>query len=128
MRHRRSREDGQALVEFALVLPLLALVLFGVIQFGIAFNNYVTLTDAVRTGARTASVSRFASTPGARAEDSVRDAAVDLDQDKLSVTVTSSWARGDDVRVVATYPYAIDLVGVVVASGSLKSETTERVE
>jgi Flp pilus assembly protein TadG len=128
MRSRGSHEDGQALVEFALVLPLLAVVLFGVIQFGIAFNNYVTLTDAVRAGARTASVSRFSSTPGAQAEDAVRDAAVNLDQDKLSVSVTSSWTRGDDVRVVATYPYEIDLVGVVVAAGSLKSETTERVE
>jgi Flp pilus assembly protein TadG len=128
MRPRCSQDDGQALVEFALVLPLLALVLFGVIQFGIAFNNYVTLTDAVRAGARTASVSRFSSAPGAEAEDAVRDAAVNLDQSKLAVTVTSSWARGDDVRVVATYPYEIDLIGLVVASGSLESETTERVE
>lgn len=127
-RQRRSQEDGQALVEFALVLPLLVLVLFAVIQFGIAFNNYVTLTDAVRAGARTASVSRFSSTPGAQAEAAVRDAAVNLDQGELAVTVSSSWARGDDVRVVATYPYEIDLVGLVVASGSLQSETTERVE
>jgi Flp pilus assembly protein TadG len=125
---RRHREDGQALVEFALVLPLLAVLLFAVIQFGIAFNNYVTLTDAVRAGARNAAVARFASSPGAEAEVAVRDAAVNLDQAKLSVTVTSTWARGEDVRVVATYPYEIDLVGVVVASGSLKSETTERVE
>jgi Flp pilus assembly protein TadG len=123
-----AAEDGQALVEFALVLPLLVLVLFGVIQFGIAFNNYVTLTDAVRAGARSAAVSRFATSPGAEAEDAVRDAAVNLDQDKLSVTVTSSWNRGEDVRVVGTYPYELNLVGVVVASGSLKSQTTERVE
>jgi Flp pilus assembly protein TadG len=125
---RHQRERGQALVEFALVLPLLALLLFGVIQFGIAFNNYVTLTDAVRAGARSAAVSRFAPSPGAQAEDAVRDAAVNLDQDKLAVTVTSSWVRGEDVRVVGTYPYELNLVGLVVASGSLKSETTERVE
>lgn len=128
MPKRRPNEDGQALVEFALVLPLLALLLFGVIQFGIALNNYVTLTDAVRAGAREASVSRFSPTPGAQAEDAVRDAAVNLDQGALTVTVTSSWTRGDDVRVSATYPYEIDLIGLVVASGSLESETTERVE
>jgi Flp pilus assembly protein TadG len=128
MRKLRHNVDGQALVEFALVLPLLAVLLFGVIQFGIALNNYVTLTDAVRAGAREASVSRFSPTPGTHAEGAVRDAAVNLDQGALAVTVTSSWVRGDDVHVVATYPYEIDLIGVVVASGSLKSETTERVE
>jgi Flp pilus assembly protein TadG len=60
--HMRS-ERGQTMVEFTLVLPVLLVVLFGIIQFGIAFNNYVALTDAVRAGARTAAVSRFSSTP-----------------------------------------------------------------
>ena len=59
MNHRRKRiqfraQNGQTMTEFALVLPLLALLLFGVIQFGIVFNNYITLTDAVRAGARSA--------------------------------------------------------------------------
>jgi hypothetical protein len=36
-------EQGQSLTEFALALPVLALLLFAVIQFGIAFNNYITL-------------------------------------------------------------------------------------
>ena len=47
---RRSR--GQSLVEFSLVLMPLLLVLFGIIQFGLIFNGYVTLTNAVRDGAR----------------------------------------------------------------------------
>ena len=51
-------QNGQTMTEFALVLPLLALLLFGVIQFGIAFNNYITLTDAVRAGARKGAVAR----------------------------------------------------------------------
>ena len=55
VRRIRSREErGQTLVEFALVLPLLGLLIFGIIQFGIIFNNYVTLTDAARAGARRA--------------------------------------------------------------------------
>jgi Flp pilus assembly protein TadG len=45
-------QDGQAATEFALVLPILAFILFAVIQFGIVFNNYITLTDATRAGAR----------------------------------------------------------------------------
>ena len=129
LRHRfDDSEDGQALVEFALVLPLLAMVLFAIIQFGLAFNNYLALTDAVRAGAREAAVSRAAPDPAARAEDAVRDAAANLDQGDLAVTVTSNWVRGDDVRVAATYPFALDVLGVVVASGRLESETTERVE
>ena len=36
------------MVEFTLVLPVLLVVLFGIIQFGITFSNYVALTDAVR--------------------------------------------------------------------------------
>ena len=45
------------MTEFALVLPILALLLFGIVQFGLVFNNYLTLTDAVRSGARKAAVS-----------------------------------------------------------------------
>jgi hypothetical protein len=44
------------------------------------------------------------------------------------VAVTSSWAPGEDVTVTATYPYSIDLLGLVVKSGFLSSTTTERVE
>jgi len=39
-----------------------------------------------------------------------------------------SWAPGSDVRVTATYPYDINLLGVVIASGRLSSATVERVE
>ena len=45
------------MTEFAIVLPMLAMLLFGIIQFGILYNNYVTVTDAAR-GARKAAVSR----------------------------------------------------------------------
>ena len=47
------------MTEFAIVLPVLVLLVFGVIQFGIAFNNYLALTDAARAGARKAAVSRL---------------------------------------------------------------------
>ena len=47
-------EDGAAAVEFALLLPLLVLLLFGIIQFGIAFNARIQATNAAREAARTA--------------------------------------------------------------------------
>ena len=126
----RKREDGQTLVEFALVLPLIAILLFGVIQFGIVFNNYLTLTDAVRAGARKAAVSRSLGASGAQnaATQAVVDAGVDLKLKSKDVSVSSGWDPGDTVTVQAQYPYSINLLGVVVKSGFLKSQTTERVE
>jgi Flp pilus assembly protein TadG len=119
---------GQAMTELAIVMPVLALVLFGVIQFGIVFNNYVTLTDAVRAGARTAAVSGAAGNPSGATIARVKSAAADLKVSNLNVTVASSWQSGADVTVNADYPYSISLLGMVVASGRLRSATTERVE
>ena len=119
------------MVEFALVLPVLCLLLFAVIQFGILFNNYITLTDAVRAGARKAAVSRNlgASAAVAAAQAAVRTSASDLEQPKLAdPTVTSTWAHADPVTVCAKYPYSLNLVGFVAASGNLTSCTKERVE
>jgi Flp pilus assembly protein TadG len=127
-RLRFCDERGQAIVEFALVLPILALLLFGIIQFGLVFNNYVTLTDAVRAGARKAAVSRQSGNPVGDTQTAVRNAASDLDLSQLTITVTSSWAPAEDVVVKGCYPYSIDLVGVVLKSGSMCSTTTERVE
>jgi Flp pilus assembly protein TadG len=129
------RDDrGQTMVEFALVVPILCVVLFAVIQFGILYKDYVTLTDAARTGARKAAVSRHSATPEADAEASVRNAAPGIDKPcgggtGLCVTVAATgWEHGEDVTVTATYPYNVNLLGFVVASGNLKSQTTERVE
>ena len=46
------------MAEFALVLPLMMLILLGIVQFGMVFKQYITLTDAVREGARKAAVAR----------------------------------------------------------------------
>jgi Flp pilus assembly protein TadG len=123
-------QQGQSMTEFALVLPILALLLFGVIQFGIVFNNYITLTDAVRAGARKGAVSRRLSNPPAAVETTVRDAATDLKQSDLIVNVSPNpgWTSNAEVTVNATYPYQISLLGLVVKSGRLSSTTKERVE
>ena len=121
-------QQGQSLTEFALALPILALLLFAVIQFGIVFNNYVTLTDATRAGARKGAVGRQLSNPQGAAITAVRNSAQDLKQSNLNVTVTSTWQPGADVSVTADYPYSISLLGMVVKSGRLSSKTTERVE
>lgn len=124
-------ERGQTMVEFVIVVPVLLMLLFGVIQFGIVYNNYLTITDATRIGARKAAVSRTAADPVALTKAAVKAAASDLDQSKLDprLSVTSTgWVHGGDVTVRACYPYAVNLLGFVVASGDVCSATTERIE
>ncbi len=121
-------EQGQTMTEFALVLPILLLVVLAITQFGILFNNFVALTDAVRAGARAGAVSRLAADPAGTTISKVKAASSDLDTSKLSISVASDWLHGDDVTVTATYPYSISLLGLVVRAGQLKSTTTERVE
>jgi len=53
-----SNESGQALPEFALVLPLLVLLLFGMLDFGKAFNYWIDTTQITSEGARYAAVNR----------------------------------------------------------------------
>jgi Flp pilus assembly protein TadG len=127
---RMKTETGQTLAEFALTVPLLLVLLLGIFQFGVAFNNYVTLTDAVRAGARKAVVSRLSGDPAGACRDEILAAADNLDQSKLEPTISclSSWSSGSDVTVHADYPFDISLLGWVVVSGRLNSTVKERVE
>ncbi len=63
---RRERESGQALVEFALILPLFLMIVVGIIQFGVALNFWLDLQRIANQGARWAAVNcgQSASTPG----------------------------------------------------------------
>ncbi|HEX9123211.1 MAG TPA: TadE family protein [Actinomycetota bacterium] len=56
IRKRISREEGVAAVEFAIILPVLALILFGVIEFGRVWSQYQLFQGAAREGARCAAV------------------------------------------------------------------------
>jgi Flp pilus assembly protein TadG len=127
---RLRSEEGQGIVEFAFVLPLLLALVLGIVQFGIAFNNYLTITDATRVGARKAAVSRFLGDNGATARTATYSAAAGLDPARLFVAVNAtSWTSpGADVTVTATYPYSIDILGWVVKAGNLTSSTHERLE
>jgi Flp pilus assembly protein TadG len=51
-RCRQQRDRGATAVEFALLFPLLMLIVFGTIDFGRALNAQITLTQAAREGAR----------------------------------------------------------------------------
>jgi Flp pilus assembly protein TadG len=127
---KMKKERGQTMVEFAFVLPIFAVLLFGIVQFGLAFNNYITLTDAVRAGARKAAVSRNLADPSGACRAQVLSAGDTLDQTELgrNLSCSSSWSPGSDVTVHADYPYDIKLLNWVVFSGRLNSTMKERVE
>jgi Flp pilus assembly protein TadG len=55
-RARRSGERGAAAVEFALLSPILLILVFGIIDFGLAMNAQIIVANAVREGARTAAL------------------------------------------------------------------------
>ena len=55
---------GQSLVEFAMTLPLIALILFGIIQYGLIFGAYMTLRNAATVGARYAVIGQTRHTVG----------------------------------------------------------------
>jgi Flp pilus assembly pilin Flp len=60
---RQEDANGAALVEFALVLPVFALMLFGMVQLGIVFAGWAQLRNSVQTAARLASVGALESMP-----------------------------------------------------------------
>jgi Flp pilus assembly protein TadG len=141
-----ERERGQALVELALVLPVFLLLLLGIVQFGSVFRDYIALTDATRVGARQAAVARSTLPVDQRVSSvvaRVHKAGVNLDPAKMTVSVEvfdpvsgasldpavdASWQPSGDVSVRTTYPFKVNLFGMVFHEGTLKSRTTERIE
>jgi Flp pilus assembly protein TadG len=71
-----DRARGQSLVEFALVLVPLLMLILGIVQFGLIFNSYVTMTNAAREGARTGTIYVYDRTLSKAQNDTARNAAI----------------------------------------------------
>jgi Flp pilus assembly protein TadG len=78
---RISREEGVAAVEFALILPVLALLLFGVLEFGRVWSQYQVFQGAAREGARCAAV-KATDFSDCEIQPSIDNAAAPYDPDK----------------------------------------------
>ena len=103
-----SAEAGVAMVEFALVLPLLLLLLLGMVDFGRAFNYWIDETHLANEGARWAVVDTNPG-PGLTLQESIR-ARANTGQlsDGLKVCVTfpdGTSNVGDPVKVELEYDY-----------------------
>ncbi len=88
-------ERGQALLEFAFLLPVLMVVLLGMIVFGIALNNYMELTNGTTAGAQAVSISRGQTIdPCQTAATPFNAAAPNLITGNVSFTITTSTGPG----------------------------------
>jgi hypothetical protein len=118
-------ERGQAAVELALCLPLLAALALLVVQVGLLARDQIVVTHAAREAAREAAVS-----PGRAAPRRAVLASTRLAPDRLEVDVHRRGRPGDRVRVTVRYRARTDvpLVGALVPDVGLSASAAMRVE
>jgi len=124
----RKNEKGQSLVEFALVVPLVLMILMAIVEFGFMFNAYITISNASREGARLGTLGNS----NAAIEARVIEASPSLDPTKIDVNVTpNSRSRGDMITVVVDYDYVLItpiISNILSPLINLEAETVMRVE
>ena len=129
-------DDGQALVEFALVLPVFLLLLFGMIEFGRAYNYWVDQTHLANQAARFAAVdhrpvagqtiTQYVKAQGSTAE--LRNGTGQVGPG-LKVCLATTGAVGDPVTATATSTYHwLSILGVSTASSTITATAKMRVE
>jgi hypothetical protein len=131
---------GSAMVEFALIAPLLILVLLGIMVMGVMINAKIVVAGAAREAGRTWAIVKRDDTARSRAADAIRDGGLKWAADgKLlfdpgrDVSITN---RGDWVEVTVTYrqpvfvPLVAELMDGVGADGlvTLRSRAIFRIE
>lgn len=115
--HRNSR--GAAAVEFAIVLPVLLLLVMGIIEFGLLMKDYLAVSHASREGARYAAVLPYDSSFMSNVRARVKDASGGITLEDSDITVCyykqpsgtpstdfSNVASGDEVEVTTTYAHS----------------------
>ncbi len=127
---RSLQEDGQSIVEFALVITVLFIVLFGIVQVGSALHAYLVISQASREGARVGVVGGS----DEQVFDTVVSLCARLPQDGLTVEVSpveSERVRGSALRVKVGYEYQVGeglIARIIGDSVSLSAESVMRVE
>ncbi len=136
---RRNNESGVALVEFALVLPVLMLLMFGLLDFGKAFNYWIDETHLANEGARWAVVDKnpgtgtlqsYVQAQATTAE--LRDGGTSSLVEPLEVCISFPSGTsnvGDPVLVTATATYRwLGILGLGVLETTITGSATMRLE
>ncbi len=113
---RGGRDRGQVLIEFALVLPMLLVLFFGIIEFGNAWRIYQLVTNTAREGAREAVLfSSTTATVNAVIDERLTGSGLDASQATVILGICSGdgcTGNPDSVRI--DYPYQFVVLGPVI--------------
>ena len=130
-KHRpRRRGRGQALVEFALVLPILLLIILGVVDFGRAVYGFNTIGNAARSGGRVAIVSQT----DASIKTAAITAAISLDTQPSDVTIVYGCGSPKTIGCIAsvtvsyTFRPITPIIGQIWSTINMSSTTKLPIE
>jgi Flp pilus assembly protein TadG len=115
-RDRHPTDRGAAAVEFALILPIVLLVIFAIIDFGRMLNAQITLTEAAREGARAAALVK----PGGEAAGQARAQAAALSALGSITPVVTDCSDPTTVNAVTDITYTFTFVtplGLLIGAG-----------
>ncbi|MCF8010968.1 MAG: pilus assembly protein [Clostridiales bacterium] len=125
---RKSRR-GQALVELALVIPILILILFGIMEFGRVFHSYLVITHAAREGARNGVISKDINEIKQKAQNASPGLNLDINND-IAIN-PSTPTTGDPLTVTINHEvelYTPVLENILTDPVPLSTSCTMRVE
>jgi Flp pilus assembly protein TadG len=133
LRAFRRDQRGTAVVEFALVAPILFLLVFGILDFGRALNYYNQMTQLAGQGARAAIVNNNPDGTGPASGTSIQSQLVNNYANgglqnglKVCITNPSPPAAGQPVTLQATYKFSfLPLIGAVVGSPTITLTATQ---
>jgi len=110
------------MVEFAIVLPLLLLLVFGIIEYGRGYNVKIQLTGSAREGARELALGRSP----AEVRQAVRDAAPGLNPGIADgdIVISSCPPNGADGNATVTVSYDLQALTPLVPSGEIGLNAT----
>ena len=138
MAPKMGDKKGVSAVEFAIVLPVLILFLFGIIEFGILFYDKAVITNASREGARAGIVYRYPDpVTAAEIEQVVRDYCAGhlitfATTPTLTINTTPGSAAGDPLTVTVEYDYQFlvlpNFVTALTGGINLAATTVMRME
>jgi hypothetical protein len=131
LKNKTTKHKGQALVEIALVLPILLLLLFGIIEFGRILNAYIMVSNASREGARYSAVGHT----DVQVRQLVMDKTPNLNIVQSSIIINPRNTGAERERVIVTVPCDFQLItpivkNIISPSGTfrIESSTEMRVE
>ena len=110
----RLRCSGQALVEFAMIVPILAFVFFAIIQYGLIFNAYMTLRYGAHITARTLALTGASTNnPTAIAQTAIQPSLDTTHLTAVSLTSVQLVAPNDAYKVILSYSIPLYISFVV---------------